>query len=216
MATERLTDDDKSTIVNKIDNITVRSLYNKKFPVDKEDIFEWVTNQMEQSHQDAYRLLRVENIDLTNSSSSWDSDFFIRSDSYTYKANIRYSLPLKSLEIRKTDPHHADVIEWIEWYYDLEQRVAQAREYCFKMVWACTSAGQIKRLFPDEALRFVPSHLLNFNDVERMSRVPRSLALDGEQLENLMNMITLGAISPEERKGVIVSIATRDYIDNED
>lgn len=212
MATDRLSDSDKDNIESRIISTMQRALYNKRFPVEESDAFDWLTNQMEPTHREAYMLLRKENNALITSCGSWHATFYIKSLSIKYHVGIHAEIPVANLLVAYDDPYHDIVVEWLDWYHALDCKVDWARKYCRKMVYSCTSVGQIKRLFPAEALRFVPSHLCDFSQVERRSRIPASFAPDPDKLENMMNIVTLGAISPEAVKGCVVTITSADLL----
>ncbi len=210
MATARLTDNDKSEIAGNLSNVINRALNNKKFPLRKEKVFNWLSNQMKSTHRDAYLLLRDECPKLITNCRSWEANFFIRSDINEYKVSIHTKIPTPELRIHLNDPHYSDVLEWVKWYWELHAKVDEADTYAHHLIWGCTSVGQIKRLLPDEILRFVPSHLLDFSEVERKSRVPRGVSQNTDQFENMMQMAALGALSPSEAKGVNTNVTTCD------
>jgi hypothetical protein len=207
MATERLTDNDKDEIVSKIGGIAERALYNKKFPVKKAKVFNWISKQMKPTHRKAYLLLTDEFPALVNKCGSWQANFIIKSKYDKFTVDIRTAVPVAEILIKDIDRYHADIITWCEWYQEMKDQVNDAHIYARTLVYACTTVGQVKRLFPDEILRFVPSHLLNFSDVERRSRVPNSLSLEPERFENMMQTVAIGALSPDEMKGLEASVS---------
>lgn len=215
MPTERLSDDDKSTINGEMDAIINRAMFNKKFPVKSKDLFEWLVDQMPDSHQKAYRLLRAENKKLVSTSGTWGSKFKIRDANTEYTVQVTAKVPYDYVVVAENDSRNAEVVEWLLWYEDLKIKVDSASSYAATLVWACTSAGQLKRLLPKEVLRFIPTHLLNFDDVERRSRIPRSFKPDSDKMDNLMQMLALGSLSPKERKGLDIELHHKTAFEDE-
>lgn len=200
MATSRLSDDDKSQICRSVSNTLSRAMYNKKFPIPEDDITEWVTDQMPKAIRKAYRLLKADDSELITSQ-GYGVDFTIRSDTHKYQIGIAKTAPKNHILIRKKDKYHADVIKWVQWEVDTKRKVDNGTNYIEELVWACTSAGQLKRLLPEEIMMFIPECLLDFSTVERRSRIPASFSPDKDRLEAMMYMLTIGSISPETYKG---------------
>lgn len=202
MPTERLSDDNKQNISSALDRVIERAMFNKKFPINKKDLFEWLVDQMPQTHQDAYRLLRDENKKLVTNSGSWGSKFKVRDTNSEYTIQVTAKVPYDNIEVRETDSRVADVIVWLKWYEELKAKVSDAESYGDSLVYACTSVGQLRRLLPDEIMRFIPSKLLDFSEVERRSRIPRGFHPDPERMDNMLQMLALGSLSPKERTGL--------------
>lgn len=215
MATARLTDYEKSSIASKICHVITRTELNKEFPIKEEDIFNWMQEQMEPRIREAYKMLSEECPALVSTCSSWQAIIKINSDTRRYRVSVSADIPMKDIYVLPTDPHHAEVIEWLEWTDDVDKKSARARRYCERLVYACTSVGQVKRLLPEEVMRFVPGQLLDFSEVERRSRIPASLSLDADEMDNMLHMLTLGSLSPETRKGADVSIQRSDPLADE-
>lgn len=200
MATVRLSDDNKSEICSSISNTLHRAMYNKAFPVPKGDISEWITDQLPKAIRKAYRLLRADDPELVTNRTH-GVDFHIRSDTHKYQIGVSERAPRNNILIRKKDKYHAVVVEWVQWEMDTKRKVDDGTHYIEELVWACTSAGQLKRLLPKEIMTFIPGYLLDFSEVERRSRIPASFNPNKERLEAMMYMLTIGAISPEKYKG---------------
>ena len=209
MATSRLSDDEKQSICRAVNMTTKRAMFNKEFPVPQEEVMDWLIKQMPKPIRKAYILLRADASDLVKHQ-GFACDFDIHSDTHEYRINIRPKVPRNHILIRKKDYYHADVIKWAKWEVDTQKAVDNATSYFDSLVCSCTSVGQLKRMLPDEIMRFIPSHLLDFSNVERRSRIPASFTPDNERLEAMMHMLTVGSISPEELKGVQAS--TENYI----
>ncbi len=201
MATARLDDNEKSRIGTGIGTIIGRALHNKQFPLEKEDVFDWILGQIPESHEKAYRLLESEHPELVKKQ-SYGCDFKILSTTHSYQIGVTSEVPYNHILINPFDPRHAAVLEWAEWWFGVKEQVGEGCNYVEELVWACTSVGQLKRLLPPEILRFVPSHLLDFSEVIRRSRIPASFTPDAVKMEAMMKILTLGAISPEQRKGM--------------
>lgn len=201
MATARLSDDERSSIVNTIERITARALLNKEFPIAKEDATAWVISQLPKPIRKAYLLLKADEPELVTEK-SYASDFRIKSDTMMFQIGIDAPVPRDHILVQPSDVHHADIIKWAEWEVDIKKKVDAADSYISELVYSCTSVGQLKRLLPQEIMRFIPKHLLDFSEVERRSRIPASFTPVADDLESMMNMLTLGAISPEKRKGM--------------
>lgn len=209
MATSRLNDEEKSSICHAVDKTIKRAMFNKEFPVPQEEVMDWLIKQLPKPIRKAYRLLRADADDLIKHQ-GFGCDFDIHSDTHEYRIDIRAKVPRNHILIQKKDYYHADIIKWAKWEVDTQKAVSDTVSYFDSLVWSCTSVGQLKRLLPDEIMRFIPSHLLDFSDVERRSRIPASFSPDNKRLEAMMHMLTVGSISPEEHKGVIAS--TEDII----
>lgn len=215
MATLRLADDEKRNITSGIRNLIGRAHHNKPFPIDEKDIFEWVVDQLPLHQRKAYRLLRKELPVLTRAD-NYSSNFEIADTLLTYLIHVGTKLPMPGVFILKADPHHQEVIDWAEHYMDLNDKTRKAEYHIGDLISSCTSVGQIKRLMPEEALRLIPSHLLDFSEVERRSRIPASFFPDKDKMENLMQMITLGSISPESRKGLSAWVSSSTRIEKDE
>lgn len=201
MATARLSDDEKQNITEAICSVIRRALHNKIFPVPKEELTEWITNQLPKPIREAYRLLRADARDLTTQQ-FYSCDFNIHSDTHKYQIGISEPVPTNGIVVKKTAKYHAAVIEWVEWEVKTKHQVEDAEGYIEELVWACTSSGQLKRLLPQETMRFIPNHLLDFSKVERRSRIPNSFKPDIDRMGSMMYILTVGAISPERCKGM--------------
>lgn len=208
MATARLNDDERQNISNAITRIIQRALHNKEFPVPKEEVTEWITNQLPKPIREAYRLLRADAPDLVIQQ-SYSCDFDICSDTYKYRIGISQPVPTNNIMVLTTAKYHAAVIEWVEWEVKTKNQSEDAESYIETLVWSCTSSGQLKRLLPQEVMRFIPNYLLDFSQVERRSRIPNGFKPDTDRMENMLYMLTVGAISPEHCKGMA---ATSDYV----
>jgi hypothetical protein len=209
MATARLSDDDKRSIRNTISKVINRALNNKKFPIKKDDVWGVAMDQMKKRHRKAYELLTNECSDLVTKTNRWGAYLRIQSPTHTYALMMSQRLPKSELIVRENYPCHAELLAWAEWYAELEEKLADANVFCAELIESCTSVGQVKRLLPDEALRFVPDHLLDFSEVERRSRVPAGFTPEPDRMDNLMQMLALGSLSPEKRRGEEVTVAVR-------
>lgn len=215
MATARLSDQEKCSIVNSVERTIKRALHNKVFPVPEDEISEWVTNQLPTRIREAYLLLREEDRGLVKKQ-GYGCDFIIHSDTHKYQIGVSKWVPKNGLVISPHDPYHASVLEWAAWNSETKDAVSAADDYISSLVWSCTSAGQLKRLLPVEIMRFIPDHLLDFSLVERRSRIPNSFNPDKKQLEAMMDLLVVGSLSPIERKGAFADLEHKVKIESKE
>ena len=218
MATARLSDSDRSNIVWTLELVINKSLNSKSFPVKKNKLMEWGIKQLPKPIKKAYILLREDCPELTRKASGYDCGFTIRTDTHQYKIKFGESgtkFPLEGLLILPNDKYHTQIIEWAVWFNEISEKVEEANKYINNLVYACTSVGQLKRLLPQEVMRFIPTHLCDFSEVERRSRIPASFMPEQEKLDNMLQMLTVGSISPDQRKGISVNVELVTEIDKE-
>lgn len=209
MATPRLSDHDKSQLTWALEAVIDRALNSKKFPIKKKHFMEWGIKQLSKPVKKAYRLLRDDCPALTHHVSGYGCQFMVRTDSLEYRMSVSGSgvkFPMTDLLILPSDKYHADIIEWAVWHDEVYNKIQAANSYANFLVFACTSSGQLKRLLPQEVMRFIPKHLCYFKEVERRSRIPASFTPNEQELDNMIQMLAVGSLSPETRKGIAVTI----------
>ncbi len=212
MATARLSDQDKGTIVHNFNAILTRVTNNKVFPLADEDMYAWGIRQLRKEIREPYEFL-IERAKYLVSVASYNTSFFIESSEYRYEVSHYAKWPCKSLTIRETDPLHKAVLAYVEWYYDSINTTQAANRYQHNAIHCCTSAGQITRIFPPEVIRFLPDNIVGtLGDATRKSRIPESFSPNEEELENLMQMLALGSISPEDLTGLNIHVQSRNSI----
>jgi hypothetical protein len=210
MATDRLSLSDKSRLEHTFTSTLSRSLNNKPFPINKEDILEFGIKCLPEDVGEHYAWLYNHDRKLV-SYSSWRPEISITVEHPTkpdmmmmrnYKIPIDGSLPRDPTICPESHPRFKEVLEWAEWYAGQSDQVRKATYYIEELVHACTSVGQIKRVLPPEVMSFIPEWMRkNFNQAIRKSRIPRAWAVNDyntpELEEIFMQTLALGAISIE-------------------
>lgn len=212
MPTMRLSPNDKSHIENQFHKVLNRAPNNYPFPVVKKELKEWAFSLMPESMADAYKLLKSYDKSLVQSCGwCFDIDVHLPNEEGIYLIRIDASMNLPNFKpnVLPGDNYHTEVVEWCKNVSDLDSRVAQASRYVSHAIDSCTSAGQIVRVLPEDCVRFVPNTILStLADAERKSRVPRHFEPDPEKEKNVLDLLAIGSISPEDRPGLDVAVIT--------
>ena len=212
MATARLSDYDKGKIIRNFNVILNQVTNNKEFPIADEDMMAWGIRQMPKDLRIPYKYL-MEHANHLVKTATYNASFYISSDNYKYEVSHYATWPCKNITIKVTDPLHKDVLEWVEWYYDMLKKIQAANRYQHGAIHSCTSAGQITRILPPEVIRFLPNKIsTTLGDAERKSRIPRGFHHDENELENLLQMLALGSLSPTDHVGLNVAVPRRTTI----
>ncbi len=206
MPTKRLDDSDRSQINAHINGMLARGLYNKKFPIEKDDWLEWGRSLLHEKAHKYWMYLRQNYPDLVREGASWSSSFKISDDEGTYYLNASsVIMPYDGIYIPKEHESYPEILAWAKWNYDLRTQIAVAQRYTQMCIGHCHSVGQVKRVLNEDTLRFVPEWLQKtLKDAERKSRVPAALELNEEKALLTANLLALGSISPQSREGVSV------------
>ena len=211
MPTLRLGDSERQQIRIAFSNAMARGLNNKAFPLSEDDFPEFGYSLLTPAIADAYSYLHEHAHQLVRSS-SYRPDFKIADEVYRYGVNIRgVSMPMDGMEVPRSHPRYDEILDWTATYGDIQEKIVEAKSTVQEIVRASSSAGQIKRVMQEDILRFLPWHMQDsFNDAERRSRWPSGLQKTGmtQKLDQLGQMLALGAISPEQQPGIQ---ATVDY-----
>lgn len=206
MATLRLSDSDKQQLCNQFFAELSRCRHNRKFPLKKKQIYKLGLTILPKDVRKAFRLLS-EKAGYLVAEECRRATIQISDTNNEYRAIVSYiRWPSREDGIVPPDHEHYPVLlEWCQNFHEIHAKVELAGDYVRSIVCACTSAGQIKRILPDEVLRLLPAHITrSFGDAERQSRIPASFRPDPIAEENLVSMLALAAISPEKRKGIAV------------
>ena len=203
MATIRLDDINRNNIINGFDNILERATNNKPFPLAKEDIWKFGLSLLPDKTAECYMYLREHNKQLTTAT-GWHPSFILKDNEHTYEVTLYDgSLPRNGMEVGGLHPEFSSLHGWASQYCNLQSHVRKSSQIVRRIIRACSSSGQIKRVMQPEILRFLPDHILeSFNEAERQSRIPRGLELHEGDLETLMNTLAIASLSPREIGGV--------------
>lgn len=211
MPTKRLTDSDRETIRGNFSRAADRALNNKPFPIAEDAWKAWSRSLLPDEILAKWEYLTKHCPKLVSSGSSWHANFFVEYQGFKYTlAGYSIEMPHDDIVIPESHPSRVSIGEWSEWYFNTAKDVREAIKYLEMCIEPCHSIGQVKRVLGDEILRFVPNWFTNSLEyAERQSRVPSSLSLDPERLEHLSNVLALASLSPEEKPGVDISVASR-------
>jgi hypothetical protein len=208
MTTKRLSDWDRQQIIDGYKRKLRRCLHNKQFPIKKDDLETWGISLLDPVIYDKWKYLREHVPDMVKDFSYFHSTFTISDDNYVYKVKgYKVPLPYDDIVVPHDHPTHPEVLAWVQWYDDMELRRASAVTWLHKCVAHCHSIGQVKRVLPEEILRFSPDHMLKtLKDAERQSRIPAGFNIDEEKMKNLADTLALASISPEDEPDVDVTV----------
>ena len=203
MPTPRLTDENKRDIARKFYYVLRRASWNKPFPVTEKDdpklknLGLLCIEEQARIHYEA--LLKLDESLLKPS--AWKTEMSISDDDFVYYLEGRdMDIIKQNLRIPIEYPHHDAILEWAQFNSCVEQDVKTAGEIIGKVIDSCSTVGQIKRVLPEDLLRYVPDVLtMQLGEAERASRIPRHLDIDKEKIEHLGNMLALASISPKEQ-----------------
>lgn len=211
MATTRLTEWERSSVRNEFMQTLVRSVNNPPFPVPREDIFRFGIEIMDvpEPVRKAYALLINYNKGGLANKSTYQANFKVQDEQnklvYICQSGTFESMPSGDLCVYHTHPLHQEILKWCELHYQLQIKYNWAMKVTDEILDNCHSAGQLKRVLPQEAVRFLPNHMIaSFKDAIRKSRYPAGLNIEQHFLDNLCDTLALGSINPEDRKGARV------------
>jgi hypothetical protein len=210
MPTKRLTDHDKSWTEHQYTRVFTKAINAHEFPLKKEEIRDWFIDSMPSSIASAYREVFDFNKNLL-STSGYCSYFKIylpeKTGYYSCTAMDIGHMPHFEPKFLEGSSHYDEVIKWAAQYWTTNEKIKAVHEYVEAAIYACTSAGQLQRVLPEESLRFLPGEVAStFKHAERKSRIPRDFAVNKHMEELLMEMLALGSISPEDRLGANVTV----------
>jgi hypothetical protein len=210
MPTQRLSDSDKSYISSRFDQVLFRAGNNLTFPLQtKEEVVEWVVDCMPKHIRKPYQALK-QNAPTLIRDGGWSNRLDIRNENdeqYELEFDGITGWPNWRAFITPEHEHFDDVWQWCQDMHTIKGKVKRAERYKDNAIEACTSAGQIARIFPQDILRFLPPNTLNsLGDAERKSRVPRGFTIDPEMTELVANMMAIGSVCPDERPDIAPDI----------
>ena len=207
MATARLALGDKNDIRRVFEKTLKRSLNNKPFLIDKEDLFEFGISCLPEAVGEKYAWLYEHDRKLTITH-SWRPKIELSVPhptepdvTRTYQLHVEGTLPKDPSFCPAQHPLFNDLLAWAEWYSAQEANVKLASNYIKVLVDSCTTVGQISRLLPPDVIQSIPTWLKNtLSEAVRQSRVPaawtNSINVNTpERQEQFMQTLVLGAIS---------------------
>jgi hypothetical protein len=209
----RLGDSERSSIKSAFRAVANKAKNSKVFPLTEEDFPDFGYSLLEPRIAKYYEFLRSEAEDLT-SAATWNPSFNIRDANYLYDISIYgVTMPKEGLLVTEQHSMYAVLLKWGEEQNDIDDRVDSSMYYLSGIVESCSSTGQIKRVLQEDIIRFVPDYMQNtFKGAERRSRIPAGLELEDEKTEQLIDILALGAISPDNREGLNASVDSRQPI----
>lgn len=217
MPTARLSEYDRNHIESEYNSVLRRALYNKPFPIPKDDMKQWGRSLLPQEVADRWLWLREHRPELAAEGSHWRGHFKIGSDTHLYSLNSDdVRLPFDGIFVPREHDSYSAVLEWTVWWEETREKVSMAEHWLSKCIYQCHSVGQIKRVLGEEIIRFVPNSLARtLKHSERQSRIPRGLNIDADKHELLCNMLTLGSISPEKVPEPDVTVESVEELEKE-
>lgn len=206
MPTARLSYDDKMTIQRSFHRTLSKATNSYPFPLKESDpITQTLGMDMLPDETRAVydRMLRLDK-ELVAKPPEWRAWFYAW-DWIRGEGDIRYriegfglTVPKNGLILPNTHPCHADIVKWASNWHSIKVSVQLAVHYLNDAVEACTTIGQLKRVLPEDFMRYMPESLTStLGDAERGSRVPRSFTPDATKCEALGKMLTIGSLAPD-------------------
>lgn len=207
MATTRLGDHERGRTIADFNEIIGRAANNKVFPLDPENSWGFGLGLLPDGVRDKYIHLTVVEPSLVTKA-GWNPTIVVADNINKWKIDLYgQAMPKDNMQVPETHPLYQPLIEWCEYHHQIIVDISTADSYLRKIVNACSSAGQIKRLMPPEVLTYLPAKLvLSFGNAERQSRIPRNFQIDKEKMEHFANMLAIGAMSPDKREGMQISL----------
>lgn len=208
MPTIRLSDPDRSQIEHEFNAVLFRALFNKPFPIEQDDIKEWGRSLLSQEEAKHWNWLREYRPELAREGGYWRGEFKLETRERIYELSADDNpMPFDGIFVPNDHKDYDDVLTWAIWYNETNEAVSTAQSWLSKCICHCHSVGQVKRVLGEEIIKFVPNSLrASLANSERQSRIPRGLNINKERHELLCNMLTLGSISPDERKSAHVIV----------
>lgn len=220
MPTQRLSDSDKSWIESQFSGVLVQAGNNIKFPIELDDLKEWVVSTMPDHIRNPYETL-LENAPRMLRDASYCSYGVLYAPEGEYElcfnGNSDHFPPNYKIEIGDDDPMYDAIRDWARDYHTIQVQVNKCRRYIASAIEECTSAGQIARIFHADILRFLPhSTLSSLEYAERKSRVPRGFTINPEMTEMVANTMALGSVCPDRKQGLDVDVSSFEAAEVED
>lgn len=209
MGTTRLNDRDRHNICDDFRILMNNCLNSKPFPIHEEEFNAWGLSLLPAETLRCWKHLKIETPDLASGPTRWRPEFKICDDEREYRCiSNDGELPYDGIMVPRDDERWREVIAWCQWYVKMDEQRTDAKNYIELIVKKCHSIGQIKRVLPDEILRFVPDSLLSsLKGAERQSRLPRGFYPISERMENLANVLAIAGLSPDKREGLSVEVS---------
>lgn len=209
MPTKRLSTYEKENLVYKFRDIIYKCSNSQHFPVKKNELVEWTRSLLPESVVVAFDVMMDYSKQLEASptlarTAYSDVTFQLETDDATYKGefnawNVEGDILACIYTIKEGDMYFDEMVRWAEERRKTQHKIKDAIHYIEQLIHACTSAGQVKLLLPDEVDKFLPSSLLHsLQWAERKSRVPRHWNENKEREQVFMEMLALGSLSPKE------------------
>lgn len=210
MPTQRLSDSDKSWIESCFSGVLVQAGNNIKFPLEEDDLKDWVLDTMPKHIRKPYEALR-ENAPRMLRSAGYCNYAVLYTPEGEYELCFNglqeHFPPEYKAEIGDDNPIYDDIVDWARDYRKIQKQVNRCRQYVAHAIDECTSAGQIARIFHGDILRFLPpATLSSLGDAERKSRVPRGFEIVPEMTELVANTMAIGSVCPDRKQGLDVDV----------
>ena len=206
MATARLGLRDRADIQRAFETTLKRSLNNKPFLIDKDDLFEFGISCLPEAVGEKYLWLHAEDFKLVTIH-TWRPKIELSVPhptepdvTRTYHLYVEGALPKDPCLCPVQHPLFNELLAWADWYVTQDANVKLASSYISGLVDCCTSIGQINRLLPPDIMQSMPTWLKStLSGAIRKSRVPAVWAGSHintpERQEQFMQTLVLGAIS---------------------
>lgn len=216
MPTMRLSPNDKSNIDRQFSVVICRAPNSHTFPVPEDELKDWVFSLLPEEIADAYKLVKKYDKKMVQEA-GWCFDAKVHQPATPERLQGRYKIRFDASEnLPNCEPtvtegcaYYEEILKWCNDVYKLDKQVRIASEYVTHAIESCTSAGQIVRVLPEDCIRFVPNTVLStLADAERRSRIPANFEPDKDAEQLVLDMLTIGSISPETRPGLDVNVIT--------
>jgi len=208
MATSRLSYDDRSNIGTKLSDLIWRPKYYTNFPVDKDQVEDFVAELFPASVLAAGKCLQDYGVGINDSADPVvnlpDPERGVK-----YQINLHterrwpntvtsWNKRLHSNPLTLNTQHklHADLLDWCRFYVELSEECRKHDHTCDRVVMKCSSVGQIQRVIPD-LINYLDSYLVNsLKGAERRSRRPQNLSVEQDEIDAMIVAIAKGSLLP--------------------
>jgi hypothetical protein len=219
MPTRRLSDWDKSNLVDEFERILDRWKNAQPFPIEEANLRNWLLSLLPRDVESAYRLLMRTDKSMVQDCISYTSlTLDTLEGQYWINVNIWNSdekFPNTLYQLDTDDYAFVEVLEWARLYHATGHNARAAYDYVQELVWSCTSAGQVDLLLPEEVKQYIPSSMVSsLKGAERKSRVPRSFERDEEAERIFINALAVGSLSPKDRDKKFAKADVSDFQSN--
>jgi len=212
MPTKRLSHYDRESILRPLKQTLERETQQRPFPIESPEVFAKVLlSYMPESIRTAIETLEAEEPNALNKRWSTDVDLGRPRvwDGSTTPKQASICIPVRVLVNIKWRLDEGcqptwDLIEpWIQQRVEVSERAGRANGYFQEAIWACSTAGQVKRVLP-ELVQILPDELqASLGEAVRPSRWPLEFQASEDHNEHLAYLAYCSLLPKEPAAGWI-------------